>query len=392
MSASDRFGRQDNQLANVREKRMETCFRDTQDKAALRCPWCVHFNSSRDGLSDHKRRHHRAIRLRCFLCEFSSRRIDRWASHMTNKHLIMETSSLVRVASEQRRSKSQLQQHDHGDVDISEQTQVDGDPGQNENNCVVDLSSSRFSCSLCGYSTSKQRKLTRHCGREHSQSMTEICSSQIPSETQALKDISIPKVKVKTDILTSTVKTDTPSLKHVTEISPLKVNKTPRVLTEISPLKVQTEIPSTKVLSEMFPLKIETGIHAPKVETEIPSPEILIEIPSSPEILTTEVSSSKFPINFPSSKNITETSLSQVLSEQQKEQSRIKCPYCDSLHATIKDITQHCRSFHAKDPPYPCPENQCEHRFKDVSGSHRYLKSHMAYVHELSRNEINALS
>ena len=62
--------------------------RKSHGKIALRCLWChpVDYSSSTEKLCVHKNHKHRSLRLRCFLCVFSTRNLRRWLNHVTEGH------------------------------------------------------------------------------------------------------------------------------------------------------------------------------------------------------------------------------------------------------------------------------------------------------------------
>ncbi|GFO28679.1 hypothetical protein PoB_005518400 [Plakobranchus ocellatus] len=78
------------------EKTLEKHLRKTHGKVTMKCPWCVdvHYSSSPAGLCVHKKHKHRSVRLRCFLCAFTSRSLSKWASYVNLSHS-GQTSSLV---------------------------------------------------------------------------------------------------------------------------------------------------------------------------------------------------------------------------------------------------------------------------------------------------------
>ncbi|RUS78820.1 hypothetical protein EGW08_013405, partial [Elysia chlorotica] len=57
--------------------------RKCRGEAGIHCPLCaVHYSDSPEELCIHKRRHHRPVKLTCFLCEFKSRSISKLPIHV----------------------------------------------------------------------------------------------------------------------------------------------------------------------------------------------------------------------------------------------------------------------------------------------------------------------
>ncbi|GFO26492.1 Zinc finger protein 771 [Plakobranchus ocellatus] len=75
-------------FTSSKEKKLVKHLKKSHGKAAIKCPWCipVHYSSSIASLCVHKKHDHRSVRLRCFLCDFSSCSLTRWASHVTHSH------------------------------------------------------------------------------------------------------------------------------------------------------------------------------------------------------------------------------------------------------------------------------------------------------------------
>ncbi|GFO26502.1 Zinc finger protein 271 [Plakobranchus ocellatus] len=207
-----------------KEKRLIKHLRKSHGKAVIKCPWCdhVHYSGSPASLCVHKKHGHRSIRLRCFLCEFSSRSLTRWATHMTRTHSGQTLSSvtLAGLAIDLGQERSSFHQqvchvmktNYRDSVDFHVKTEeksslhessVEGTrlklnsqkdiPVQtkefnSEHNYKAHISdfsttvggglpnlSSRFLCSLCEFKTSKQKKLRKHLEREHSHSTSKDC-------------------------------------------------------------------------------------------------------------------------------------------------------------------------------------------------------------------------
>ncbi|GFO26495.1 Zinc finger protein 845 [Plakobranchus ocellatus] len=180
-------------FTSSKEKRLVKHLRKSHGKAAVKCPWCidVHYSSSPAGLCVHKKHDHRSIRLRCFLCEYSSRSLTRWASHVTLNHSGQASSLVIlnRVAADQGQiyrdvknkaltSESSMQEAclqltPEKDVLVhtDKTTPKDTDAILNSKTYHKALTlTSSFSCSLCKYTTSKYKKLRKHVEQEHSDS------------------------------------------------------------------------------------------------------------------------------------------------------------------------------------------------------------------------------
>ncbi|KAK3733592.1 hypothetical protein RRG08_056948 [Elysia crispata] len=202
------------EFTSTKEKTLVKHVRKSHGKAAVRCPLCVgvHYSSSPEEFCVHKKQQHRSVRLRCFLCEFSSRSLDRWAGHVTRVHS-GHTISLVSLASRIRSSSSQCFPLELRPMDVTGTfknqhrlekvcTECQGSDSHSPADCVLvenghnsdpvtirsepgypDLVpplSPRFSCSVCGYSTSKQQNLRKHVTQKHADLKKEIFPHHIP--------------------------------------------------------------------------------------------------------------------------------------------------------------------------------------------------------------------
>ncbi|GFO26494.1 Zinc finger protein 2 [Plakobranchus ocellatus] len=191
-----------------KERRLVKHLRKSHGKAAIKCPWCidVHYSDSVVSLCVHKKHDHRSVRLRCFLCEFTSRSLSKWASHVTLNHS-GQTLSLVilTVFSTDLRSRNQgffikaaternlgsdegLQVHCDKEGQASSEASAQGTHLEpSSENVLLQIrgtiseqkisdsttaggESSRFSCNFCEYTTSKCKKLRKHVKQDHSDS------------------------------------------------------------------------------------------------------------------------------------------------------------------------------------------------------------------------------
>ncbi|KAK3733591.1 hypothetical protein RRG08_056947 [Elysia crispata] len=212
------------EFTSTKEKRLVKHVRKSHGKAAVTCPLCVgvHYSSSPEKLCVHKKQQHRSVRLRCFLCEFSSRSLDRWAGHVTRVHS-GQTISLVSLAS-RKRSSSQCFPPEPRPIDVTGTfkkhhrpekvcTESQGSNSHSPADCVLVESghssdhadirpgdpdflhvpplSPRFSCSVCGYSTSKQQNLRKHVTEKHSNLKEEIVPHHVRVEGNN-KEINCP--------------------------------------------------------------------------------------------------------------------------------------------------------------------------------------------------------
>ncbi|GFN98931.1 hypothetical protein PoB_002543700, partial [Plakobranchus ocellatus] len=203
-----------------KEKRLVKHLRKSHGKAAIKCPWCidVHYRDSVASLCVHKKHDHRSVRLRCFLCAFTSRSLSKWASHVNLSHS-GQTSSLVILTgfSADLRSKNAGSRNQdffiktatdrnlgsdgglqaHCDKEGQASSEASGQGTQlelsSENDVLVQSrgtiseqkisdsvtasgESSRFSCTFCEYTTSKCKKLRKHVEQDHSDSTaTDFC-------------------------------------------------------------------------------------------------------------------------------------------------------------------------------------------------------------------------
>ncbi|RUS87825.1 hypothetical protein EGW08_004424 [Elysia chlorotica] len=68
----------------------------------LQCPFCKsQFKSTLD-LCTHKNTMHKHLKLNCFLCDFKSKRMDKWVKHLSKKHFI-ETPKLTHLIRKEKR-------------------------------------------------------------------------------------------------------------------------------------------------------------------------------------------------------------------------------------------------------------------------------------------------
>ncbi|GFS04960.1 zinc finger protein 845 [Elysia marginata] len=178
---------QDCGFTTSKEKKLVKHIRKCHGQLVIQCPWCLssHFSSSPGALCAHKKQQHRSVRLRCFLCQFSSRSLSRWADHVTKSHP-RSLSSLVGVASEF--VKPKLGPASHGDVtgnvlcqpgkkekdnihvksDGSSQQDLKGSsPVVKDSGPQSLLNHEQFSVSLSQFSTSKQADLRSHVALKH---------------------------------------------------------------------------------------------------------------------------------------------------------------------------------------------------------------------------------
>ncbi|GFN98930.1 Zinc finger protein zfat [Plakobranchus ocellatus] len=183
-------------------------------KAAIKCPWCidVHYSDSLTSLCVHKKHDHRSVRLRCFLCAFTSRSLSKWASHVNLSHsgqtssLVILTGFSADLRSKNAGSRNQdffiktatdrnlgsdggLQAHCDKEGQASSEASAQGTHLElsSENDVLVQSKgtiseqkisdsvtasgeSSRFSCTFCEYTTSKCKKLRKHVEQDHSDS------------------------------------------------------------------------------------------------------------------------------------------------------------------------------------------------------------------------------
>ena len=231
------------EFTSTEEKILVKHVRKSHGKAAVRCPLCVgvHYSSSPEELCVHKKQQHLSVRLRCFLCEFSSRSLDRWAGHVTRVHSY-QTASLVDLT--------------FGSVSVEKSEFLNLNNRHGEQ-------SLRFDNFLL---------------------------------RQPLPDIVDPE-----------------------EI----VHQSPNL----------TFFGSEHFNSVLNQLDFERKQSEAEGETQ------------SPGVLSGETA-----------------------------QSKVKCPYCSVLFDSIREITQHCRSEHARGAPFPC--TQCQRQFKGVSGLILHLRTH----------------
>ena len=202
-------------FTSTRERRLAKHLRKSHHKLPLRCPLCVgvHYSGSTEELSAHKDQHHRSVRLRCFLCEFSSHRLARWLSHVTKVHNGEGVSLFVLASIYGKPKSSQTQGLTVSDDGISKDLQAEEtkscaevprvlseqklslesqlnepqslgtDRAYSEARTPTSDSSVKFFCTRCEYSTSRSGKLTKHMERKHSDlSMSEKSKAGVESE------------------------------------------------------------------------------------------------------------------------------------------------------------------------------------------------------------------
>ena len=228
------------EFTSTKEKTLVKHVRKSHGKAAVRCPLCVgvHYSSSPEEFCVYKKQQHRSVRLRCFLCEFSSRSLDRWAGHVTRVHS-GHTISLVSLASRIRSSSSQCFPLEPRPMDVTGTfknqhrlekvcTECQGSDSHSPADCVLVESghnsdpvtirsepgypdlvpplSPRFSCSVCGYSTSKQQKLRKHVTQKHADLKKEIFPHHVSVEGNN-KEINCPYYNLSYPYIEKTVPT-----------------------------------------------------------------------------------------------------------------------------------------------------------------------------------------
>ena len=326
------------EFTSTKEKRLVKHVRKSHGKAGVRCPLCVgvHYSSSPEELCVHKKQQHRSVRLRCFLCEFSSRSLDKWAGHVTRVHS-GQTISLVSLASRIRSSLSQhlppeprainvtgtfKNHHRHENVCTDFQgsnshcpadcvlvenghssDRADIRPGDPDLLHVRPLSP-RFSCSVCGYSTSKQQNLGKHVTQKHADLKKEIVPHHVRVEGNNNK-INCPYCNL-----------SHPNIRKLSQHCKIKHRKDSHYLCTYC-------YRSFKYVSELLR---HLGVHTGK------------------KPLACHICSLKCSSKMDLVKHI----------RVHTNERPYKCPYCDYAAALKKTLINHIK-IHTKERPYKCP-------------------------------------
>ncbi|GFO26493.1 Zinc finger protein 569 [Plakobranchus ocellatus] len=363
-------------FTSSKEKRLVKHLRKVHGKAAIKCPWCVyvHYSGSVASLCVHKKHDHRSVRLRCFLCAFTSRSLSKWASHVNLSHS-GQTSSLVILTgfpadlrSKNAGSRIQdlffktatdrnlgsdggLQAHCDKEGQASSEASAQGTHLElsSENDVLVQTrgtipdqkisdsvtasgESSRFSCTFCAYTTSKCKKLRKHVEQDHSDSTaTDFCGSDSGKHIeQDHSDSTATDFCVK----------ESDSGKHVEQDH------------------------SDSTPTDFCVEGSDSGKHVEQDHSDSTFTDICVEGSDSGKHLKLEYLDS-------TSKDF---SVEDSDTTKSTEKSCFKCPYCENSFSTVRLLGNHCRSQHLQGSHYRCP--QCAFQVKAVSSLLSHLRCH----------------